>query len=186
MTGNKAMSKFFIYMGLALIGFTQGCKLESVDYPPEPQIEFKTLTVIDTVDLNGNKTQLNKIHFYLIDGDGNIGETPCYNGEMVLGGNCLLERYYFENNSYKKDAGYTDTIFCSESIFSVENVTAWYNIPYVGQLGQDKALKADIYIDIEYTSDLQKSYTNFFYKITVFDMDVNRSNTISTDTLILK
>jgi len=181
------MNKFYTYLALVLIVFATGCELESVDYPPEPQIEFKELTVIDTVDLIGNKTQLNKIHFYLIDGDGNIGETPCYNGEMVLAGNCLLQRFYFEKGDYIEDVGYIDTIFCAVfDTFSIENVTAWYNIPNVGELGQDKALKADIFIDLEYTTQLEQSYKNFFYKITVFDMTLNKSNIISTDTIIFQ
>lgn len=177
--------KCFLLVGLIIFALT-ACELEKVDYPPEPFIRAEPLIVTDTIDLLNNKVRLINLHFYLIDGDGDIGpETPCFNGERYLPGNCYLELYYKDGNEFVKDTiQQLDTLFCGQDTVMMK-MTEWYMIPYAGDLGQDNSLKEDIYIDVEYNTEPQKSYSEFFYKITVFDMALNQSNTISTDTVII-
>jgi len=159
----------FIFVLVVIVFQFTSCELESVDYPPEPFIEFVDLKVLDTIDLLDNLSRLNTIHFYVIDGDGDIG--PINHPDYI--GNCYLQLFYEDSGKYKMDTNLLDTV-------------QWPTIPYVGELGQDKALKADIFIENEFNTEPQKSYSNFFYLITVFDMSLNQSNTISTDTIIFK
>ncbi|MDA3892894.1 MAG: hypothetical protein PF517_14625 [Salinivirgaceae bacterium] len=180
------MNRNLAHIAFGIVFLLYGCELDKIDYPVEPQIESRDLTVTETDDLLGNPIRLNTIHFYLIDGDGDIGpETPCYNGDIYLAGNCLVELYYKSGNSYMMDTSISiDTVFCGYDTVLM-NVMGWYAMPYSGDLGQDKALKADIFIDIEYNTEPQKNYEEFFYTITVFDKSLNQSNTISTDTIII-
>jgi hypothetical protein len=167
MIGSKVMNRFILFLSVFIIGFS-ACELENVEYSDIPNIEFKDLKVKDSLDLLGNPSRLITLHFYLIDGDGDIG--PINSPDYI--GNCNLELFFLKDLVYQNDTTILDTI-------------RWTTIPYVGYLGQDKALKADVFIDIEYNAEPQMSYKNYFYKITVFDMVFNKSNTISTDTIIL-
>jgi hypothetical protein len=167
MIGNNPSK--IVWFFLVLIGITYSCALEELDYPPEPFIEFRNIYSVDTFDLIGNPSRKITIHFYLIDGDGDIG--PVYSSGFS-GENTNLELYFFDQNVFKIDTAVNDTL-------------RWLTIPWVGELGQDKVLKADVYLDMEYNTEPQKSYDDFFYAITVYDLALNKSNTIHTDTIII-
>ncbi|HCC30746.1 MAG TPA: hypothetical protein DEQ03_11970 [Marinilabiliales bacterium] len=171
MIGTKAMNKLLTYIFLAVFAMVSACELETTDYPDTPQIEFKEIKVADTVDLLGSKSRLVNLHFYLIDGDGNIG--PIYTIKDTLP-NCYITLYYKNSTGiFTQDTNIIDTL-------------SSYTIPDVGDLGQDKTLKADIFIDISYNTEPTMSHTHFFYSIQVIDKSLNKSNTIHTDTIIIQ
>jgi hypothetical protein len=165
MIGSKEIKWLWFSLAFLLVF---SCELEQTDYPPEPFIEFRELQVIDSGGILGSARYF-KIHFYLIDGDGDIG--PIYHPEFD-GKNCNVELFYKSGANYQ-----LDTLILEDA--------RWFEIPYVGDLGHDKALKADVYIDYGPFVEVQRQYTNFFLTITVYDMALNKSNTIHTDTIIL-
>ena len=164
MIGNKEIK--WLWFSLMFLLFLS-CELEQTNYPPEPYIEFKDLQVIDSGSVLGSARYF-KIHYYLIDGDGDIG--PIFRPGYI--GNCYIELYHFKDTAYQLDVSILDTL-------------RWFEIPFVGDLGQDKALKADIYIDYGPFVGVQREYTNFFLTLTQYDMALNKSNTMYTDTIIL-
>jgi hypothetical protein len=189
MTGSNLKSNHTFLIAFLILVFS-GCELETERYSFIPQIEFKELTVVDTIDLLQNKIRQNKLHFYLIDGNGDIGDVPCFDGADYYPGNCLIELHYYDGDKYVYDSTFPKSWFPCYGDSVEMRITQWYSIPSVGDLGQDKALKADVFIDIEYTKDplnLQYHFhNNFFYKITVFDQKLNKSNVLNTDTIIME
>jgi len=171
MTGNKAMNKLNFYIGFILTLFIQGCELESVDYPPEPQIEFRN-TQIEIGENALNQQQINiKLTFYLIDGDGDVGLTqndidPPYDANF-------FPSFYGIKNGIQK----IDTTF----------IAKLYRIPYVGDLGQDNTLKAEVSIDFEYPFNDQFPfpYDSIVYSFYMVDRSLNESNVAWTDTIVI-
>lgn len=145
-----------------------GCEVESVDYPDTPSVEFKNVNVQEGEDLLGNKTRDILLHFYLIDGDGDIAPFEYTNPKR----NCHWELHYFDNNIRKKDTLINDT-------------TEWVNMPYVGDLGQDNSLKADVYIEIQFTLPPQTTYDSLQFNVQVFDLNLNASNIAWSDTIVV-
>ena len=146
--------------------FLFGCEVESVDYPPIPNIKYQ-----DTkVSTNENILKI-KLSFYLIDGDGDIGLTqkdvyPPYDA------NFFPVLYSIENGEMK-----IDTNFIADR----------YRIPYVGDLGQDNTLKAKISVDFEYpySNTYIFPYDSIIYSFYIIDRALNKSNIAWTDTIII-
>ncbi|MBI9065875.1 MAG: hypothetical protein JEZ09_01205 [Salinivirgaceae bacterium] len=157
-----------ILVSFLVLFFILGCDIESVDYPPEPYVEFKDVIVENSVDLLDNPIRNVSLHFYLIDGDGDIG--PLLENTEIYR-NCNWELYYFNNNERMHDTMLHDSII-------------WVDIPSAGELGQDQSLKADVFITIEFTSAPQSTYDTFQFSIQVFDMALNESNIAWSDTII--
>lgn len=143
------------------------CELDSGDYSDIPFISFKKITVTDSVDILGNPSaRLVNLHFYLIDGDGNIG--PIYTiNDTGPQPNCKVNFFY-------KD---------SQGNYIQDTLIESYTIPEIGDLGQDVLLKADIFIDITYNIGNPLSATQFFYSVQVFDKSLQASNILHTDTV---
>lgn len=169
---------FYLFFLILLVG----CKLEVIDYDDVPFIEMKEVIVEKGVDGLGNPSRNVYMHFYLIDGDGDI--IPMIDTANNFFGNCYIQLYYLDNDIFYKDKTVLmDTLLVgTDSI--VKNVMGWYNIPNK-ELGQDIALKADVYIDISYNYGPPVSYDTFRFSIQVFDFALNASNIIWSDTLIL-
>lgn len=166
------MSKAVAFFLLSFMVLFFSCELDNTRYSEIPEIEFKSISVVDTVNVLGNKVNTVKLHFYLIDGDGNIG--PIYKIDCVYAQpNCFIDLFF------KNDAG----IFVEDT--TVAYTLKAFTIPDVGDLGQDKRLKADIFIDIEYLYQLKNFYSTIFYQVQVMDKSLNNSNVINTDTLML-
>lgn len=151
--------------------FLAGCELEKTDYPPEPQIEFLSSNVeVVTNALGQNQIQI-KVKFYLIDGDGDVGlmefdTLPPYDANF-------FPSFYSINNGVKQ----IDTTFIADK----------YRIPWVGDLGQDKALKAEVSIDFEYpySNSFPFPHDSIMYSFYMLDRLLNKSNTVWTDTIVV-
>ena len=171
MIGNKVMNKQALYIGLFLAFLISSCEIESVDYPPEPQIEYLNtdisvgLTILD-------QTQIDiKLSFYLIDGDGDVGLT--------------------QNDIYPPyDANFFPTLYGikdGEMKIDTNLIADKYRIPYVGDLGHDNTLKAEITIDFEYPYNdaFPFPYDSIVYAFYMVDRALNKSNVAWSDTIII-
>lgn len=165
------------------------CEVESVDYPPEPSIVFKNVMVENGEDLIGNPIRDVQLHFYLIDGDGDIG--PFYT-ENILG-NCHVELFYKHNGTWQKNNSIAADTLVFETDTLIIDTLSWFNMPSPGDLGQDNTLKADVFIDIEYTyvsglvNEVQPAkFDTFYYTAQVYDLQLNTSNVAFSDTLIIQ
>ncbi len=165
------MSKILFGIIVMLIGFVLSCKLEHIDYPPEPYIEY--ISAEATIGQNALNQSLVKVKliFYLIDGDGDVGLTEL-DTIYPYDANFYPTLYGFVNDSLKVDT----TLIADE-----------YRIPYVGDLGQDKTLKAEIIIDFEYPfNDMNPyPYDSIVYSFYMVDRALNKSNVAWTDTIVI-
>lgn len=171
MIGNKVMSKRLLCLCLFFVMLAWGCKLESVDYPPEPDIEFlqTNITIVQNA-LGQNQINI-ELKFYLIDGDGDVGLTqedvyPPYDAN-----------FYPTFHGIKNGELKIDTTLIADT----------YRIPWVGDLGQDNTLKAEIAIDFEYPFNDQYPfpYDSIVYSFYMVDRALNESNVAWTDTIVI-
>ena len=165
------MSNQILIITILIALIITGCTLENVDYPPEPAIEFLSTEV--KIDVNAlGQNQINvKLAFYLIDGDGDVGLTqndiyPPYDA------NFFPTFYGIKNGDLK-----IDTTLIADT----------YRIPWVGDLGQDNTLKAEIFSDFEYPFNDQFPfpYDSIVYSFYMVDRALNESNVAWTDTIVI-
>lgn len=154
------------------VWFLTSCELENTDYPNEPQIEFlRTKVEFDENALGQEQINI-KLTFYLIDGDGDVGlldfdTVPPYEA------NFFPSFYSVVNGEIIQD-----TTFIADK----------YRIPWVGDLGQDKALKAEVSVDFEYpfSEQFPFPYDSILYSFYMLDRSLNESNIAWTDTVVIK
>ena len=139
-------------------------------YPDEPVVDYRGFGLFISTDALGNKTLIGQLSFDFTDGDGNLGlppliDTTDLNLPDTLKYNFFLQLYDLE--------GY-DWVQIPEEDGGVLK----YRIPYL-----DKQ-------PLSGTMDLQISYPiishdTIFYTFYIYDRDYNRSNTDSTEVIIL-
>ncbi len=141
-------------------------------YPIEPDIAFKDVTLADSFDLLGNRVKSFKLCFNVVDGDGNIGLKE----EDTIG-------------PFHRDSAYFYNLFCQlyeivdgENVEIDEPAPRNYRIPYVQPQGQNVTLIADIIIDMEfaYTQQQYLEYDSIMLKFYILDREFNQSNTAQT------
>ena len=146
-----------------------GCE-DIVSYPDTPVINFKKHTTYLTFDELDNKIALVKLQLGFTDGDGDIGLEQPPEGELPdsLKYNFFLTLYDYKNGNFEK----------------VENLEGNQNfrVPYIEREGQNKTLKGDIFIDLEYKSII---YDTIFYSFYLVDRKFHKSNVDSSDVIIL-
>jgi hypothetical protein len=148
-----------------------GCEVESVDYPPEPQIEYLNTEVSTSKNIL-DQTQIGiKVTFYVIDGDGDIGLTQ----------NDIYPPY--DANFFPVFYGIKDGVMNIDTNFVADR----YRIPYVGNLGQDNTLKARVSVDFEYPYNdiFPFIYDSVVYSFYIQDRALNKSNIAWTDTIVI-
>jgi hypothetical protein len=171
MIGSKVMNKKLLFVCVFLSMLAWRCGLESTDFPPQPYIEFlSTAITIDENLLEQNQINI-KLKFYLIDGDGDVGLTqediyPPYDAN-----------FYPTFYSIVNGALAIDTTLIADT----------YRIPWVGDLGQDNSLKAEIAIDFEYPFNAQSPfpYDSIIYSFYMVDRALNESNVAWSDTIVI-
>ncbi len=165
------VNKYIILVILASLMLLYNCKHIS-DYSNIPQITFNNSELTIGKDALDNECYKIQLHFYLIDGDGNVGLNHGI-GEPYIGDsayNYFSELYYLKNGIWV-----TDTLILDN--------TKHFILPDVTQyLGSNDLLKADVFIDYEYPTSLFP-YDTIKYSIFVVDKDFNKSNTIFSDTI---
>jgi hypothetical protein len=169
MIGNS--HKILFIIGVFILLFLQSCEVDHVDYPLEPQIEFLNTDVSIGQNVLGQSQVNIKLSFYLIDGDGDMGLTQ-YDSIPPYDANFFPSLYGIENGEMKEDTNL---------------IADKYRIPWVGDLGQDKILKAVIYIDFNYPFNEQYPfpYDSVVYSFYLVDRALNKSNIAWSDTIVV-
>ncbi len=139
-------------------------------YPDEPVVDYQGFGLFITVDGLGNNTLVGQLSFDFTDGDGNIGLLPLVDtSDLSLPDtvkfNFFLQLYDLQNYEYvpipEEDGGILK-----------------YRIPFL----KKQPLTGTLDLEISYPVIL---YDTIFYTFYIFDRDYNRSNTDSTDIIVL-
>ena len=162
------MQKTLIYiLGGFLIFMNNSC-YEIETYPPEPQVEFISFELKDTIDLLENRLLSGTLVFSFIDGDGDIGQiqnTDTLEPEKDI----FLELY-------KK----IDGEFIKEDL----SVPYEYTLPYFESGPNNPTLRGEISIkDINFYFPFKEDTLKFEFYIK--DRNSNMSNIDETNTFIL-
>ncbi len=141
-------------------------------YPIEPSVSFQSFEMKDTLDELGNETKLGILTFYMIDGDGNVGLNEWDTVDI-----------------YHKDSLFHHNLFITllektNGIFSEVPLAAphYYRMPFIEPEGQNKTIKGDVTIRLEYALTLF-DYDTIKYSFYMVDRDLNISNTDTTPSI---
>jgi len=158
--GNSKNYIFSIIIIVVLI-FVFSCKKPS-NYPDTPQIDFYKLYIVDSIDTLGNPTKYQFINFRVIDGDGNVGVKQ---EDSTI--NLFIKLFKKTNGAYEE--------FVSEPPLN-------FRIPYTDPVGLDDFFKAEISVELFYTTiDYYKSlFDTIMYSFYIMDRDSNFSNIENT------
>jgi len=137
-------------------------------YPDIPQISYKSFSIKDTVDtLLQNPVKRARLTIYVIDGDGDIGLPD---DDTIHKSDLFLTLFYKKNGKFEK----------------VPVVVApYYRLPYIEVLGQNKTLKADIVVKLDYETVLFH-YDTIQYEFYIKDRAFHQSNVITSPELVIK
>ena len=140
-------------------------------------LTFKSVIVIDSTDILDNPIKYVKLVFEVIDGDGDIG----LDDQDTTGPFHRDSQYYYNLfiKEYEK---------VGENYIEVpeNNFPRNYRIPNLSPEGQNKTLKAEISVEMEYrfsdSNPLEFSEFKYFYHLV--DRALNKSNE-DTTTLVV-
>jgi hypothetical protein len=139
-------------------------------YPDEPVVDYQGFGLFITVDGLGNNTLVGQLTFDFTDGDGNIGllplvDTTDLNVPDTVKFNFFLQLYDLQNYEYvpipEEDGGILK-----------------YRIPFLNKQPLTGTMDLEIFYPIII-------YDTIFYTFYIYDRDYNRSNTDSTDVIVL-
>ena len=153
---------------LLLLSFS--CQQIDPVYPDEPVISYQSFGLYITTDQLGNKNLNGRLSFEFTDGDGNLGLAPLVDtSDLSLPDtvkfNFFLQLYDLQDFEYVE-------------IPDEDGGVLKYRIPYLDK----QPLKGTIDLDISYPVIL---YDTIFYTFYIYDRDFNRSNTDTTDVIVL-
>ena len=139
-------------------------------YPDEPVVDYQGFGLYITTDLLGNNTLIGQLSFDFTDGDGNLGlpplvDTTDLNLPDTVKYNFFLQLYDLQ--------GY-DWVQIPEE----DGGKLKYRIPYLDK----QPLTGTMDLEISYPVIL---HDTIFYSFYIYDRDYNRSNTDSTDVIVL-
>ncbi len=139
-------------------------------YPDEPVVDYQGFGLYITTDPLGNNTLIGQLTFDFTDGDGNLGllplvDTSDLNLPDTVKYNFFLHLYDLQNYEFVE-------------IPDEDGGVLKYRIPYLDK----QPLSGTMDLEISYPVI---KYDTIFYTFYIFDRDYNRSNTDSTDVIIL-
>jgi len=139
-------------------------------YPDEPVVNYQGFGLFIAVDQLGNKNLMGQLTFDFTDGDGNVGlfpllDTTDLNLPDTVKFNFFLQLYDLQGFEYVK-------------IPDEDGGVLKYRIPYLDK----QPLKGTMDLEIAYPII---KHDTFFYTFFIFDRDYNRSNTDTTDVIVL-
>jgi len=158
---------------LIIISLYSCRKIEN--YSEIPEISFNNIFVTDSVDVLNNRTKVVELSFIVIDGNGDIGLKE----SDTIG-------------PYNKDSIYYYNLFIKEfekigdNFYEVSNkFPRNYRVPYLTPEGQNKNLKANIKVNIEYSyNDRNPLPFNIFkYEFFLVDRQLQHSNIDTSSTI---
>jgi len=166
---------FSLFVVLGILLFTVVSCEKPETFPPEPEIKFKSFQFFDSIDGLGNKVKRGELIFTLIDGDGDVGL-----------------RDTDTTGKFHKDSLYYNDLFVK--LFTKKNgkfeevkllIPHNYRLPYLTPEGQNKTLKAEVKIKLEYNIAFFP-YDTIRYDFFVADRFIHVSNTVSSPEIPLK
>jgi hypothetical protein len=151
-----------------------GCPLPTT-LPDVPRVEYKSFLLTEKVNALGNSILTGELVFDFEDGDGDIGFTP---GSLDLLGETVPDslKYNLFLTLHEKVDGMYREIDTSEL-----GLKPFYTIPELDRKGQNKTLRGEIKVDIEY---LTIDYDTLRYSFYIMDRAFNRSNVDTTDEIV--
>ncbi len=155
---------------VALWLFLVSCEKITPVYPDEPVIDYQGFSLYITLDELNNKTLIGQLSFKFTDGDGNIGLQPLpdssgLNLPDTLKYNFFLQLYDLKGYEYEK-------------VSEEEGGILKYRIPYL----DNQPLSGTLDLEISYPLIV---HDTIYYTFYIYDRDFNRSNTDSTEVIVL-
>jgi len=139
-------------------------------YPDEPVVDYQGFGLYITTDPLGNNTLIGQLTFDFTDGDGNLGllplvDTSDLNLPDTVKYNFFLHLYDLQGYEWVE-------------IPDEDGGVLKYRIPYLDK----QPLSGTMDLEISYPVI---KYDTIFYTFYIYDRDYNRSNTDSTDVIVL-
>jgi len=157
------MRKLIYYSVFILVGliFIWSCEKPKI-LSEIPEVKFKSVSIADGTDTLGNEIKKVLLTISLIDGDGDIGlpETG-YPGFETLDNKNLFITLYQK----------IDGEFVEVDLLAPHN----YRTPFQQPEGQDKTLKADYEVTMEYSKSFF-TYDTIKYSFFIYDRQKHKSN----------
>lgn len=157
------MSRQIVYLlsfFLLFVILFSGCT-DDETFPITPEIKFKTLEKFISV----NDLDSLVLTFSFTDGNGDLGSPPTD----------VISRDIFVKLFEKKNGVFEEAVFAAP---------LEYRMPYLNPRGNNKSLKGDVKITIDYNI-LQPNDT-IFYQLYIKDRAGLKSNVITTTTIITR
>jgi hypothetical protein len=155
---------------LSILLLVVSCEEIAPDYPDEPVIDYQGFDLFISVDQLGNKSLYGKLSFKFTDGDGNVGLHPIADSIAVTEPDTAKYNFFLQLYDLK------DQEF--QMIPEEDGGILKYRIPFLDK----QPLSGTIDLEIAYPVIIQDT---IFYTFYIYDRDFNRSNTDSTDVIIL-
>jgi len=139
-------------------------------YPDEPVVDYQGFGLYISVDGLGNTTLIGQLTFDFTDGDGNLGLPPLVdttelNLPDTVKYNFFLQLYDLQDYDYVE-------------IPDEDGGLLKYRIPYLDKQPLSGTMDLEIYYPVI-------KYDTIYYTFYIFDRDYNRSNTDTTDVIVL-
>jgi hypothetical protein len=165
----SAMSRvFFVIPALLLL---VSCDEISPEYSDIPEVDYQGYDLRILTDQLGNKTLVGRITFEFTDGDGNVGLPPLVESEDDPN---LPDTVKYNFFLHTFDLQGYEFVEVQES----EGGFLKYRIPTLDK----KPLRGTMELDVSYPLIL---HDTIFYTFYIFDRALNRSNTDTTDVIVL-
>ena len=159
----------FLFLAI-LILVPISCEDIQEEYPDEPVVDYQGFSLFITTDELGNKTLVGRLNFEFTDGDGNLGfQDKEENSDPELP-DSLKYNFYLQL--------YDISGFEVAEVPESEGGFLKYRIPYLDK----QPLSGTIDLDISFPVIV---YDTIFYTFWIYDRDFNRSNTDTTEIMIL-
>ncbi len=159
--------QFLLFLALAIFACE---KIEKL--PDTPRIEYKDFIMAKDSDLLGNEILVGTLIFTFEDGDGDVGLPP---SDSLVPGDTTQKNLFL--TLYKK----TEGTFIRAPEDEIESPLA-FRIPYIKREGQNKTLKGEIEVDIQYVII---RYDTIRYDFYIRDRAMHKSNVERTDEIPL-
>lgn len=163
------MRKIVSILGVALM-LQVSCNKITPEYPDEPFIDYQSFSLYITVDALNNKTLVGLLSFDFTDGDGNVGLYPLPDSSGLNLPDTLKYNFFLQLYDLK------GTIF--EKVPENKGGVLKYRIPYLDK----QPLSGTLDLEISYPII---PHDTIFYTFYIYDREFNRSNTDTTDIIIL-
>ncbi len=161
------LAGFTLFIGLLML---VSCIEITEVYPDEPIVDYQGFGLYISEDELGNKVIVTRISFDFTDGDGNVGLPPLEENSNPLLPDSLKYNFYLQLYDLQ---GY-EFVQIPES----KGGFLKYRIPFLYK----EPLKGTMDLDISYPLI---EYDTIFYTFYIVDRTFNRSNTDTTDVMVL-